>query len=67
MSVAIGFTGPNGMHLSEKRFDPPGSRFMLLLEELYMAQGMFYKVVRNPMTAFTKSLQCVMSSEDDWS
>lgn len=54
MPVAIGFTGPNGMRPNEKYFDP-SARLTFLLGELRMAQGIFYKVVRNPAAAFTKS------------
>ncbi len=54
MPVAVGFTGQNGMCPNEKYFDP-STRFTFLLEVLCMAQGIFYKVARNPMAAFTKS------------
>ncbi len=54
MPVAIGFTGQNGMRPNEKYFDP-STRLTLLLEELCMAQGIFYKVVWYPTAAFAKS------------
>lgn len=52
--VAIGFTGQNGMWPNERYFDP-SSELTVLLEELCMAQDIFYKVVRNPPAAFAKS------------
>lgn len=55
MPVAVGFTGQNGMRPMKSALIPSTSRFTVLLEELCMAQGIFYKVVRNPTAAFTKS------------
>lgn len=39
---------------NERYFDP-SSELTVLLEELCMAQDIFYKVVRNPPAAFAKS------------
>lgn len=47
MLVAVGFTGQKGMWPNERCFDP-STRLRVLLQELCMAQGIFYKVVRNP-------------------
>lgn len=54
MPVAIGFTGQNGMWPNERYFDP-SIRLTILLGELCMAQGIFYKFVRNPTAAYMKS------------
>lgn len=56
--VAIGFTGQNGMWPSERYFDP-SSRLTVLLEELRMAQGVFYGGYAEPTGSLHKIIKNV--------